>query len=225
MSDHQDVGRLVDMLHRAYQATHDEEVLLGVPHHEQSAILQHLRLRVIPVQHVAENFEHHLQRDGHIAPTETPVYIREVQKLHRLSEQRRRALLKQLMAAEGVNVEGHGDIEAFVYDYRSGEYIIRSGIGQHALATITLYEKVRSAELGHRWPLDLSIRHQDMTDRMHGYVAGFIVRLPGWQTPFLHVWFKEPDVPAELWHNNLRQVQDLRIFLVVQDDGTPVDNR
>lgn len=231
MFDRQYAERLADMLRRAYWATHNEQELLGVPDDDQSVVLQHLRLRILPAYHLAENFEAHLQRSLEIGPTDVPVYHQDQLRLQRLSRVQRARLFKQLLASEGqqwrggrwvANTEGWGEIEVFVYDSRTGKYIIRSGIGTHFAAVMTLYDIVRPNELGHHWPLPPADRKRDALTRMESGIIGFIVRLAGWRTPFLHPWEKEPGLSVELWHENIRQVCGLQLFLVVHHSGEPV---
>lgn len=234
MNDPQRHGRLADQLRRAYRATHDEETALSAVDDHLAVILQYLRIGITPAVHLSAQFEAHLQLTSTNLVTESSTFTAELRRLRRHRLRRRVQLYDQLMAAEG-NVwrdgdwhpdpDGYGDIEAFVYDDRTGQYLIRSGIGTHHLAVYALYDQLRPAELGKRWPLPPVERTRDMLERMQGYVAGFIVRLPEWQTPFLHLWAKEPGLSAERWYANARRVQRLRSFLVVLPNGAAIPTR
>lgn len=231
MENRQQRERLAELLRRAYWATHAESDLLGVPDHQQAAILQHLRLRIIPAEHVAENFESHLQRSSTLFSAPQRYFENDLRRFRRLTDAQREELQQLMMEAEGYvqhngrwesNVEGMGEIEAFVFDDVTGRHIVRSGIGVHFLAVVALYESIRPKELGKRWPLAPAERQRDLALRMERMIAGFILYLPGWSTPFLHLWEKEPNVPLELWRENARRVQRLKLFLVAEHDGRPV---
>lgn len=231
MSKHHSIGRLADMLRHAYRSTHSEDDLLAVPDDETSAVLQFLRLRVIPSQFIAEEFDRVLQRSDDHLPLLSSTYARDLYRFLRLSATERALLFHKLMAAEGyvcrdgrwyAPSEGFGDAEVFVYDGLTGRHLTRSGIGAHALAMHALYDLVRPAELGRRWPLPKEERMRDLCQRMLEAIAGFIIRLPGWHTPFLHLWVKEPDVPPCDWLVKVRKVQQLKLFLVAQHDGDPI---
>lgn len=231
MDNRQQRDRLAELLRRAYWATHAEPEMLGVPDHHQVTILQHLRLRIIPSEQIADNFEAHLQHSSTAFGTPQRHYLSDLRRFRKLRRRERNMLHRQMMEAEGYiyrhggwesAVEGMGEIEAFVFDSVTGQYLVRSGIGVHHLAVIALYDQIRPAELGKRWPLTPVERRRDLIVRMEYMIAGFILYLPGWSTPFLHLWAKEPNVPLEQWRENARRVQQLKLFLVAEHDGQPV---
>lgn len=235
MSDQRYSGRLADMLRCAYLATHDENVQLGCPDHEQMAVLQLLRINIVPAEHVSENFEFHLQRT--IAAPGVPAvnhYRPELRRFRRFTANQRAALFEELMIAEGhiwdegrwsANPEGFGELDAFAYDHLTGGQIIRSGIGVHYQVLKHLYEQVRPLELGARWPLDPGELRRDMLKRMEEMIAGFIITLPNWRTPFLHLWEKEPGVTLDHWLISARTIQQQQLFLVAQRGGDPIPFR
>ncbi|MBI5466598.1 MAG: hypothetical protein HY975_00065 [Candidatus Kerfeldbacteria bacterium] len=230
-------GRLMDLLRHAYRATHDADAQLAVVDDTAAVVLQFIRLRLTPAEQVAEQFEQVLQQrtvvSGLVRRTACPPD--ELRRLRRLSTARRQELYDALMAAAGYqwrhggwqpDVEGHGEaVEAFVYDAVTEQAVRHRGIGTHALAVYELYNLVRPSELGRRWPLTADDRHRDLLERAQHFVCGFILILPGWRTPFLHLWEKEPTLRWETWQQMASVVQQRFPFLVVQHDGQPIPFR
>lgn len=230
-------GRLMDLLRHAYRATHNADDQLAIVDDDAKALLQFIRLRLTPAEFLAEQFEGVLQQQTIVTASDrrTVGTSVELRRLRRLSPAQRQRLYDALMTAAGYqwrhgawqpDVEGHGEaVEAFVYDTVTRLTVRHHGIGTHALAVYRLYDLVRPAELGRRWPLAADERQRDVLERAQHFVCGFLLTLPGWRTPFLHLWEKEPTLSWERWRQMTRIVQRQFPFLVVQHDGQPVTFR
>ncbi len=228
MSDYDGRGRLADMLLHAYRYTHPDDDLLGVANDQDAIILQHLRLRTMPATFVAENFESFFQSSRSVDQAPTNRYRQTWRRFQSLSTAELRRLQARLLKAEGyvfrrsgwvVDPEGFGDMEAFAFDPTTGRSVARRGIGSHFLTIQELYRLIRPHELGERWPLDRLEHHDDLVLRMTNVVAGFIVHLPGWPVPFLHLWEKELGVTTKQRQKNVRCLQAQKKFLILEANG------
>lgn len=225
-------GRLADQLVTAYRTTHDEEAALAGVTDDQAVVLQAIRMRITPALFLSSQFEATLQTTVPIDQYYPACSVRELRRLRRLSASQLEQLYEQLMQAEGyvwtdgqwvAHPEGHGELAAYVFDPLTGQAMTRSGIGVHHLIVHSLYDQIRPREIGHRFTtMTRPERIRDFTTRMVGCVAGFIVRLPGWTAPFLHLWDKEPELPWAEWRGNVRLVESQRLFLIVQHSGQPL---
>lgn len=235
MSDSRNRQRLADILRRAYRTTHDEELALAAIPDDTAVLLQYLRIGITPAEHVAEQYELTVRQSVTNVVHSAASFPEELRRFRRLSPARRQKLHDDLMAAEGYawhngqwvpDPEGHGnEVEVFIHDDRTGQNLTRSGIGTHALAVYALYDLVRPAELGSRWPLSPSERRLDMMTRAEAFVCGFLLTVPGWQTPFLHLWEKEPTLSLAKWTAMARRVQQQHRILVAFHDGRHVPSR
>ena len=222
-----DCRRLLAQLERAYAFTHDEETdrAFAVPcAHEQTAV-QAIRLRIVPAEHVAGEFDAALQRTVELPPAPQRFFLREVRRISRMTEFQCQAFERVLMKGIGFEYDESGKIRkspadlgkhtrGFGFDTKTYHSLITEGYGQHR-ASIALYKLIRPAELGETW-LHRDNPNQDMAQRCQWFIGGIIhLRVAGFRTPILQLFPPEPSLPPEDWRAAISHLWKRQEFLII----------
>ena len=149
-------------LENAYKVNYldgDNEMMLGTPDPNTQVVLEALRLRLLPVSFVKEEFDDTLpRRKQKFDAIDVNAYEQEISRIRSLSEADRKELSDDMLRARGMtpcetggvfcNGVGQGDNAwGYAIDWQTLQNVITDRFGEHQLAKHYLLEKLVRLEM------------------------------------------------------------------------------
>ena len=148
-------------LEHAYKVNYlngDSELMLGTPDPNAQVVFEALRLRLLPIQFLKEEFDDTLpRRTKSFGKMDTAVYAQEVQRIRSMTEAERKEFKDDITRARGmipcetggVFCTGVGQGEnawGFAIDWKTLQSHITDRFGEHELAKFFLLERLKRIE-------------------------------------------------------------------------------
>lgn len=213
---------LMGQLLLAYRVHHlDDERMLAVPDENHQVVAEALRIKLLPAECLAEEFDATLEKSMYEYLSIDPVaYAREVERIRSLSNVERDRLRFFLWEASS-HLEGScgDDVHGFAIDSQTFQTVVTTRFGQHRAAKQLLISRLFVTA-------QLSLEHRNGSRCIEGdedrYVlSGFIFLRLSSVVPLVALYMH--DVDAEVVRKIASFIMSERKYILVSFDGSLIE--
>lgn len=224
--------RQLETVYRKNYLGPNEELVLAVPDVNGQVVAEALRIKLLPVELVKEEFDDKLERPSHdFGQVAVDIYETEVARIHAMNDSERRkfdddmsrAMGREPLASGGYFVRRVGlgdDIAGFAIDPVTLETTTTSGFGLHHFAKDQLFYRIRHIE---------SFRHRDkggLTEKLYRechwrLIGGLILQMRGFASPIIVLY--QEDSPDSDLKKVAGYILRQRKFIPVTADGQLIE--